>query len=41
MYALQLLKLFSLLAKVYLENDLLQEVANERQQSIRDTYLKK
>ena len=34
MYALQLLKLFSLLAKVYLENDLLQEVANERQQSI-------
>lgn len=31
MYALQLLKLFSLLAKVYLENDLLQEVANERQ----------
>ena len=34
MYALQLLKRFRLLAKVYLENDLLQEVANERQQSI-------
>ena len=34
MYALQLLKLFSLLAKVFLENVLLQEVANERQQSI-------
>lgn len=31
MYVLQLLKLFRLLAKVYLENDLLQEVANERQ----------
>ena len=31
MYALQLLKHFRLLAKVFLENDLLQEVANERQ----------
>lgn len=31
MYTLQLLKFFRLLAKVYLENDLLQEVANEQQ----------